>query len=379
MTNEPATTLVPTLARRAWAVLLLAWLPLLVGYPLAIAWMAENRLEGLLVGLRTVVIGGTLIAGVWWLSGRLRWPERASVGFYLAQLGAALAFAGVWWFSTVVLGGLQASRPAIATLREAATSPYLAWNLLFGIVTYGLVVGVSYALRAGERAREQQIRAAEADAIATRAQLTALQAQLNPHFLFNTLHSLSALIRRDPATAEEAMDRLGDLLRYALTHGSRASVPLREEWAFVENYLAIEQIRMGERLCVVTDVAADALRHQVPPFCLQPLVENAIRHGLDSRPDGGTLWISIDSEPDRLVLRVRDDGVGAETPVAKPQTGIGLRALEKQLEIWEDGPGRLTIDTRPGAGFTATVVLPTGNGAPNPEPTPASAESEVTT
>lgn len=375
--QDETTTRVPTLGRRAWAVLLLAWLPLLVGYPLAIAWMVENRLEGLLVGLRTVLVGGLLIAGVWWLSGRLRWPERASAGFYLAHLGAALAFAAVWWFSTLVLGGLQGPEPVVETLREAAASPYLAWNLLFGIVTYGLVVGVSYALRAGERAREQQIRAAEADAIATRAQLTALQAQLNPHFLFNTLHSLSVLIRRDPATAEEALDRLGDLLRYALTNGSQDSVPLREEWAFVENYLAIERIRMGERLCVVSDVASDALRHQVPPFCLQPLVENAIRHGLDSRPDGGTLWIRIESQTDRLVLRVRDDGVGTELPVAEPQTGIGLRALEKQLEIWEEGSGRLTIDTSPGAGFTATVVLPTGNAAPNLEPRSSPEKSEV--
>ncbi len=170
---------------------------------------------------------------------------------------------------------------------------------------------------------------------------------------------------------------MGDLLRYALTHGSRDSVTLREEWEFVENYLAIERIRMGDRLCVVSEVASDALRHQVPPFCLQPLVENAIRHGLDAKPGGGTLSISITSEPDRLLLRVRDDGVGAEAPVAKPQTGIGLRALEKQLEVWDDGPGRLTVETRPGAGFAATVVLPIGNGAETTEPTGASGRNEV--
>jgi two-component system LytT family sensor kinase len=349
--------------RRAWAILLLVWLPLALGYPLAASLMSENRLGGAFFGLRSAAIAGLLIVAVWWLTGRLHWPDRPDPRFYLAHLGAALLYAGTWWIAAVTLAGLSSPAPVGTYIYEFATGPYMAWDIMLGVVTYGLVAGVSYAIRAGERERAVQIRAAEADALATRAQLTALQAQLNPHFLFNTLHSLSVLIRRDPGVAEDALDRLGELLRYALDQGRREQVLLRDEWRFVESYLAIEGIRLGERLCVQSDVDDAALGHAAPPFCLQPLVENAIRHGLDPKPPGGRLWIRLAREPDRLVLRVRDDGAGARLseeilPESVTGSGLGLRALQQRLDSWEDGPGRLEIESAPGEGFTATVTLP---------------------
>jgi signal transduction histidine kinase len=346
---------------------LLVWLPLALGYPLAASFMAENPVAGIFYGLRSAAIAGFLIVAVWWLTGRLRWPDRPNPRFYLAHVGAALAYAGTWWITTVTLGGLNSPTPVGAYIRDFATGPYMAWDIMFGVVTYGLVAGVSYAIRAGDRAREAQIRAAETDALATRVQLTALQAQLNPHFLFNTLHSLSVLVRRDPVLAEEALDRLGELLRYALDQGRRDQVLLREEWRFVESYLAIEGIRLGGRLCVQSDVDAAALELGVPPFCLQPLVENAIRHGLDPQPAGGRLCIQLARKPGRLILQVKDDGAGAQLaegalPGSVAGSGLGLRALQKRLEAWEDGPGRLDITTAPGEGFTATVTLPFSDG-----------------
>jgi LytS/YehU family sensor histidine kinase len=225
-------------------------------------------------------------------------------------------------------------------------------------VVYGFVLGISYAVREGGRARAAQLRAARLETLATRARLSALQSQLNPHFLFNTLHSLSVLIRRDPELAEEALDRLGELLRYALDHGARDAVPLREEVAFVENYVAIEKIRLGERLRLVRDVDDRALSQWVPPFCLQPLVENAIRHGLTPRPAGGTVWITIRLQSGGLSLAVRDDGAGAADRGAGLGTGRGLGSLRQRVEAWEDGPGRLEVATSPGSGFCATVRLP---------------------
>lgn len=375
----------PALGRRAWAVLLLAWLPLAIGYPIAIGLMAESWTEGITYGLQTAAIGGLLIAGVWWFSGRLRWPDHPSARFYLAHLAAALVYAGIWWLTNAFLAGLRSEEPVLVFVAAAATGPYLGWNLMFGIVAYGLVAGVSYALRAAERARSEQIRAAEADALATRAQLTALQAQLNPHFLFNTLHSLSVLIRRDPAQAEDALDRLGELLRYALDHGARDQVLLREEWAFVENYLTIEQLRLGERLNVVRDVDPEALRRRVPPFCLQPLVENAIRHGLDPRPRGGTLEIRLAIECGRLALEVRDDGVGTRlSPESlsngEGSAGLGLRALDRRLAAWDDEmPGRLHIESTPGAGFVATVVFGRPDGRPHGDNTTPASDVETHT
>jgi hypothetical protein len=157
---------------------LLVWLPLALGYPLAASFMAENPVAGIFYGLRSAAIAGFLIVAVWWLTGRLRWPDRPNPRFYLAHVGAALAYAGTWWITTVTLGGLNSPTPVGAYIRDFATGPYMAWDIMFGVVTYGLVAGVSYAIRAGDRAREAQIRAAETDALATRVQLTALQAQL---------------------------------------------------------------------------------------------------------------------------------------------------------------------------------------------------------
>lgn len=356
---------VPALDRRAWGALLLAWLPLAIGYPLATSFMAENRLSGFAYGLRTAAVGGLLVAAVWWFSGRLAWPDRPSPRFYVVHLAAALVYAVAWWLIAVVLSGIRSPEPVVSVIADWLRSPYLAWNLMFGMVAYGLVAGVSYALRAGERIRQQQIRTAEADALATRAQLTALQGQLNPHFLFNTLHSLTVLIRRDPALAEEALERLGELLRYALDHGSDEHVQLRDEWRFVENYLALERLRLGERLQLELSVDPEALARDVPPFCLQPLVENAIRHGLDPRPSGGTLSIRLVAESDRLILRVEDDGAGADLPEGAlpdttPGTGFGLRALAARLESWEEEPGEVRIETQPGRGFRAVVTVPSG-------------------
>jgi signal transduction histidine kinase len=357
---------VPAPRLRGWAILFLAWLPLAIGYAFAVSFMAENRLDGIAYGLRAAAIGGLLVAAVWWVSGRLRWPDQFSPSFYLKHVAAGILYAGAWWVTTATLTGLRAQVPVLSYLREFATSRFMAWNIFFGVVAYALVAAVSYAIRSGERLRRQQVQAAEADALATRAQLTALRAQLNPHFLFNALHSLSVLVRRDPSLAEDALERLGALLRYSLDQGSQEQVPLRQEWAFVESYLAIEKIRLGGRLRVEFETEERALGVAVPPFCLQPLVENAIRHGLDPRPEGGTLWIRLAVESDELLLQVRDDGVGRRLEEPAPETngrgtGLGLRALQKRLENWEDAPGRLRIETAPGRGFTVTVTLPLGD------------------
>jgi len=315
--------------RSPWLLLLLAWLPLAIGYAIATSFMAENRVSGFVYGARAAAIGGLLIAGVWWLSGRLRWPEQLGPRFYVAHLTAGLVYAAIWWGTTATLTGLRVPMPVLDYLRHFATGPFMAWNIFFGVVAYGLVAGVAYSIRAEERVKQQEIQAAEASALATQAQLAALRAQLNPHFLFNALHSLSVLIRRDPTVAEEALERLGHLLRYSLDQGVQEQVSLRQEWEFMENFLAIESIRMGDRLRVQRETDRRAFDVPVPPFCLQPLVENAIRHGIDSRPEGGTLWLNVCVDADQLRLSVRDDGVGASWPPhSHKEGGLGLTALK---------------------------------------------------
>jgi sensor histidine kinase YesM len=195
--------------------------------------------------------------------------------------------------------------------------------------------------------------------VAARAQFAALRAQLNPHFLFNTLHSLTVLIRASPALAEEAVERLGALLRFALRHSGAEEISLGEELDFVRDYLALEALRLGERLRVEIVVDAAILGVAVPPLCLQPLVENAIRHGLSPKPEGGTLRLSARAQSGSLSVLVSDDGVGAG-PECSRNRGSGLASLSRRIGLGrgDRGDAELEITTGPGRGFAVGFTLP---------------------
>jgi LytS/YehU family sensor histidine kinase len=165
---------------------------------------------------------------------------------------------------------------------------------------------------------------------AREAELRALRSQVHPHFLFNSLNSIHALIAADPGGARTMLLRLADLLRRTLSVGAATLIPLREELAIVEDYLRIEKVRFGDRLRVETDVPPTVSEWPVPPFCLQPLVENAVVHGISRLVEGGTIRISAESGRDSLMLTVRNpsDGVAAQSH----GTGTGLRNLRLRLE-----------------------------------------------
>ena len=230
-------------------------------------------------------------------------------------------------------------------------------------------------LRATEKSlAESQVRAAQAESAASRAGLAALQARLNPHFLSNALHSVAALIATDPDGAEEALDRLGDLFRYALEQSERRSVPLEEEWNFVKDYLSIEQMRLGRRLSVEMMLEPDVAECEVPPFVLQPLVENAIRHGITPRREGGTVRVGARRVGHRVELLVSDDGPGADPSAVAHSLGTGLRTLRQRLAL--DGAARphFDIETAPNAGFRVRVTLAAWRGH---LPRPPACASEV--
>ena len=227
----------------------------------------------------------------------------------------------------------------------------LGWKLFGGLWVYGAIAATAYAVRATARLRERELAAA-------RAELQALRAQLDPHFLFNTLHSLSALVRHDPRAAEDALERFGALMRYVLDANRADTVALGEELGFVRDYLALERLRLGERLRVVEEIDPEALECAVPPLLLQPLVENAVRHGIAPRRRGGTVRLIARFERDALVLEVADDGPGTAPEACDDAAGLGLRAVRRQLETFFPGEGRLTIGTRPDEGFTARLALP---------------------
>jgi signal transduction histidine kinase len=234
------------------------------------------------------------------------------------------------------------------------------WQMLTGGVLGSLLIAVFTAIEAARRLREQEARAARSEAMRIRSELHALRAQLNPHFLFNTLHSITALVRSDPKAVEDALERFGNLLRYVLElHRDQIDeVPLADEIGFARHYLALEQLRLGDRLTVREEIDPETLDCSVLSFSLQPLVENAVRHGVAPSMRGGTLRIASRFEGERLVLEVGDDGAGAEQESVKRSDGLGLDAVAQRLEARFGKDAHLDVVTAPNQGFLARITMP---------------------
>lgn len=195
------------------------------------------------------------------------------------------------------------------------------------------------------------------------ARMEALQSQINPHFLFNTLNSVSSLVRVDPDTARELIVKLAAILRQ-LMRQTETFVPLREELEFVDNYLDIEVVRFGhEKLQVEKDIQPESLSAMVPSMLLQPLVENAIKHGLEPKVDGGKILIRSRLTEDRLVLYIADDGMGMDkdqpTGSSHPdRTGIGMSNVAERLKVLYGDVAEMTINSEYGIGTLITLELP---------------------
>ena len=219
-----------------------------------------------------------------------------------------------------------------------------------------------YAAEARQRELEAarlETQAAQLGASLTEARLRALQAQLNPHFLFNALNAISAFTERAPQTARRMMAELGDLLRASLDHADRQEVPLSEELGFLEHYLAIERLRFEDRLTMTVVASPDVRRALVPSFLLQPLVENAIRHGAGTRVQRGHISIEAGREGDRVVLRVEDDGAGLpEGWRLEDHGGIGLLNTARRLAALYGADQHFSVESLPDAGVRVRISLP---------------------
>ena len=296
---------------------------------------------------------------------RRAWPR---LHLTSAAAVAIVLYAAAW----TALVSLSVIRFAPA---EAVTM-YIRWGMWWQFVT-GLLLGAAIVaavvlLHNARRLREQEARTAQAEALRARAELAALRAQLQPHFLFNALHSISAVLRSDPRGAEHALEQLGSMLRYALgvQRDDREEVTLAEELDFVRSYLAIEQLRLGDRLRVQEQIDPDALECAVLAVSLQPLVENAIRHGIAPSSRGGTVRITASIDADRLHVEIADDGVGAVAEVMDEQRmlrGVGIRSVRQRLAARYGTAASLFIDTAADRGFRASITLPVRAPALRPE------------
>ena len=228
------------------------------------------------------------------------------------------------------------------------------WELVTGAGIVGLIHAVFYY----RETQQQALREAQLETRLVEAQLQTLQHQLHPHFLFNTLHAISTLMHRDLSAAERMLAQLGDLLRLTLESSTRPEVRLAEEIEFLEKYVQIEQVRLGERLTTLFDIETEVLDAAVPTLILQPLVENAIEHGIAPLGLPGRVTVSARREHDMLVMTVDDTGPGpSERAMAALFTGIGLSNTRARLTSQFGAHYRFEFKRRPG-GFAVLVAIP---------------------
>ena len=362
----------PERNRRIWletALIFAAWLVfgLLVANQSSMLSALGGRPMPWVIALRPALLEAALWAfttvAIFWLARRFpleRGRGLLGIAVHLAAaVVIALARTGVmlvlgWYLPWVRVRTFSNQFWATFSTQFWATS---SQNALF----YVLLLGIAHLVLYYRRYREREQAAEQLARGLTEARLQALKMQLQPHFLFNTLNAISALIPAEAQPARRMVARLGDLLRTTLEHEETQEVTLREELAFLQPYLEIEQARLEDRLTVVMKIAPETLDARVPHLILQPLVENAIRHGIASRIEPGKVEISASRTPDSrfLLLEIRDDGRGMERDnEEKTRRGVGLTNVRARLEQLYGGEHRFTLENQAEGGVLARISLP---------------------
>jgi signal transduction histidine kinase len=284
----------------------------------------------------------------WIRSALLHVPISILLSVFLTALGHIALW--LYW-------GYGAGKP----LSFANMSRFVVANFSEGIGIYLLIALTSYALNYYRRYREGQLRTLQLEAQLSQAQLQALKMQLHPHFLFNTLHSISALLSKDVESARKMITRLGDFLRLTLENSGSQEVTLKQEMEFLSCYLEIERIRFQNRLVTRMDLGPQTLEAKVPNLILQPIVENAIRHGIAPRSTPGLIEIEAKQLNDTLRIQVRDNGPGlpehrtSDNPFKK---GLGLANTETRLERLYGADHLFNLSNNPDGGLIVTLEIP---------------------
>lgn len=255
----------------------------------------------------------------------------------------------------VALGWTPSSRLTPPELLSAILQPMFLWTWII----YWLILAAILAARYHQRFLLSELRAERLERLSTQATLHSLRHQLDPHFLFNALNTISAQVDSEPRLARRMIEHLGDLLRHSIETKDRLDIPLSEELATLDHYLAIQRIRFGDRLRFILDIAPHAQHAIVPALILQPLVENAIRHGLSRRSSGGSVWLTARLLPTGLLLSVEDDGDGLP-PHWRLDTGqgVGLSLTQQRLAASYGATASLTVQPRPSGGASVQIHLP---------------------
>jgi two-component system LytT family sensor kinase len=314
----------------------------------------------LILNLALWYLAALMVPAIVWAARRFPLDTGRRVRAFTVHAGGALLF------SCAHLIGLLGVRFLLWT--NGGKSPNATWAQYFqrrsfeqldwSLMVYAVIVGVSHAVAYYHELQERKLKAAQLETRLIEARLKTLEAELHPHFLFNTLHAISTLVHRDPESADRMISRLSDLLRITFDRSGEPKVSLKEEMDFLQKYLDIEQTRFQDRLTVHVNVQPDALDGEVPRMILQPLVENAIKHGIAGRSGGDNVQITAGREGDRLWMQVRDNGAGLQVGTLKAlRTGVGLSNTRARLECLYGRHYRLEFSDKDG-GLSVLIEVP---------------------
>lgn len=332
-----AWTVLALLSASQWAVGLGA-----AGRPFQWGWLLTDRLVDW--------YGCAIFTPVFfWLARRYpvdreRWARNLPIHLLVAALATPIKFAIEGWV-LVHLAGHE-----FPPLSQVLARSFITENIAFWCVILAV-----HAIEFHQRVREREVLTARLQARLSEAQLDALTSRLHPHFLFNTLQGISTLVYRDPAAADAMLGHLSTLLRKALSKGQGHELALAEELALLDEYLAIVEARFGDRVEIAREIDPAALTGLVPQLLLQPLVENAIEHGIARRAGARCIGIKVAREGDIIRISVSDDGPGIELPAPD---GVGLSSTRLRLEELYGEKGSLALEPGATAGMVATVTLP---------------------
>ena len=316
----------PKITWRGVSVVAVIWLLYAVLYALLIARDSAMPLGSLFRGqVATNLMLALYSVPIWWLV--VRGMDHRRWGWKIAAhllLGPAYAWLGL--VSVIVLVRMTAPEVAVQEVQEVGQ-----WIFYGNLTVYAVQFSIYHMVRSFQRMRWQEQRAMALMVLAQEQELAALKAQVNPHFLFNTLNAITAMVGRDPEQAREMIARLAEMLRYALDSSKRDWVSLGEDLNFAQAYLDLEAYRFPDRLEVHYEIEAEVLEAPVPPILLQPLVENAVKHGIAPGEGRGVITLRIAGTNDRLHVSVEDTGHEPNGQVHSAPDGIGLSNTEARL------------------------------------------------
>ena len=363
LAEEPAGTSWAGLRSRPWWVLTLAGAVVftVAGVLFALPTLGTGRWhDELRIYLAQFWTWGLITPAIIFLDRRLPFSGRELGRRLAVHILISVVFTEIYFYLFTTMRALMGVTPWSSLQLSQLFSPsVVGWQIWCWLI-YWVILGALQAYQYYERYMNSELRLERLEHSFSEARLNALRMQLDPHFLFNALNTISSHVERDPKLTRRMIEHLGDLLRMSLESKDRQEVPLAEEMAFLDHYLEIQKIRFGDQLRVVKDIAPEVKYAAVPCMFIQPLVENAIRHGISRRASGGTIIVRAKPLGERLEIRVIDDGVGLPPGWRLEESeGLGLSITRQRIAgLHPNGASRFVVRNRAEGGAEVEVSLP---------------------